>query len=96
MSNDETPNVPAARGRREAVREKAEQVHAQQSRARIIRRVSAGSAIVAAVVAIGVVVTWVFASAASKPLLSPANMQRRRHRRRRRGAAPMSSSPAAR
>ncbi|MGC5171552.1 DsbA family protein [Micromonospora sp. DT81.3] len=75
MSNDETPNAPAARGRRAAVREKAEQVHAQQSRARIIRRVSAGVAIVAAVVAIGVVVTWVFASAASKPLLNPANMQ---------------------
>ncbi|HEX5859208.1 MAG TPA: thioredoxin domain-containing protein, partial [Microbacterium sp.] len=75
MSNDEMPNVPAARGRREAVREKAQQVHAQQSRARIIRRVSAALAIVAAVVAIGVVVTWVFASAASKPLLNPANMK---------------------
>jgi protein-disulfide isomerase len=75
MSNDETPNTPAPRGRREAVREKAEQVHAQQSRARIFRRAAAGVAIVAAIVAIGVVVTWVFASAASKPLLNPANMQ---------------------
>ncbi|HWI30807.1 MAG TPA: protein-disulfide isomerase, partial [Microbacterium sp.] len=74
MSNDEMPNVPATRGRREAVREKAQQVHAQQSRARLIRRVTAASAIVAAVVVIGVVVTWVFASAASKPLLSPANI----------------------
>ena len=75
MSNDETPNAPATRDRREAVREKAQQVQAQQSRSRLIRRAVAALAIVVAVVAVGVVVTWVFASAASKPQLSPANMK---------------------
>ena len=34
MSSDESPNVPAERHRRDAVREKAQQVQAQQSRAR--------------------------------------------------------------
>lgn len=75
MSNDETPNVPATRDRREAVREKAQQVHAQQSRSRLIRRTSGVVAIVVAVAAVGVVVTWAFATAASKPQLSPANMK---------------------
>ena len=37
MSSDESPNVPAERDRRHAVREKAQQVQAQQSRARVIR-----------------------------------------------------------
>ena len=35
MSSDESPNVPAERDRRDAVREKAQQVQAQQSRARV-------------------------------------------------------------
>ena len=40
MSSDESPNVPAERDRRHAVREKAQQVQAQQSRARLIRTTS--------------------------------------------------------
>ena len=39
MSSDETPNVPTPSHSRAAVREKAQQVNAQQSRARIMRRV---------------------------------------------------------
>lgn len=75
MSDDETSNTPATRDRREAVREKAQQVHAQQRRSRLIRRVSVAAAVVVAVGAIAGVVAWTFTSAASKPLLSPANMQ---------------------
>ncbi len=75
MSSDDNSSVPAKRNRREAVREKAAQVQAQQHRAGILRRVLIGSGIVAvvAVAAIGVTLAW--PSAASKPQLAPANMQ---------------------
>lgn len=75
MSSDDNSTVPAKRDRREAVREKAAQVQAQQHRAGVLRRVLIGSGIVAVVVvaAIGVSLAWT--SAASKPQLAPANMQ---------------------
>lgn len=75
MSSDDNSTVPAKRDRREAVREKAAQVQAQQRRAGVLRRVLIGSGIVAvvAVAAIGVTLAWT--SAASKPQLAPANMQ---------------------
>jgi protein-disulfide isomerase len=74
MASDETPNAPAPRDRREAVREKAQQVHARQSKARVIRRVSAVAVIVAVVAATAVVVTWAVSSTAARPQLSPDNM----------------------
>ncbi|WP_375386720.1 DsbA family protein [uncultured Microbacterium sp.] len=73
MSSDETPQPPAPQDRREAVREKAQQVQAKQSRARVIRRVAVGAGVVAVVAVAATVVTWAFASSA-KPQLSPANV----------------------
>jgi len=74
MSSDHTPNVPAARNSREAVREKAQQVHAQQSRARIMRRIIIGVVAVVAVGAIGTAVAFAVGSSISKPALSPTGM----------------------
>lgn len=74
MSNDE-PNAPALRDRREAVREKAQLVRAKQSRARTIRRISIVAAIAAVVAIAAVAVAWAFTSAASRPLMRPANVQ---------------------
>lgn len=71
MSSDESSNAAAASERRDAVREKAQQVQARQSRARIIRGASVATAIVAVVAVVAVVVTWAVSSAASKPMLSP-------------------------
>ncbi|WP_353113934.1 thioredoxin domain-containing protein [Microbacterium sp.] len=74
MSSDETPNVPAASASRDAVREKAQQVHAQQSRARLMRRIIIGLVAVVAVGAIGTAVAWAVGSTVSKPLLQPSGM----------------------
>ncbi|MGM1017011.1 MAG: DsbA family protein [Actinomycetota bacterium] len=74
MSSDETPNVPTARNTREAVREKAQKVHAQQSRARIARTVIIGMLAIVAVGAIGTAVTWAVTSSTSEPTLSPSGM----------------------
>ncbi len=71
MSSDESPQTPSPR---DAVREKAQQVHARQSKARVIRRASLITALVAVVAAVVVVVSWTISSAASKPMLTPANM----------------------
>ncbi|MDT0117562.1 thioredoxin domain-containing protein [Microbacterium sp. PRF11] len=56
MSHDESPNVPAERDRREAVREKAQQVKAKQTRWRIARRslIGLGAVAVIGVGAVGV------------------------------------------
>jgi len=75
MSTDDTPNAPAPRDRREAVREKAQQVHARQSRARMLSRIALGVGVVAAVAVVGVVVSWAVGAAASRPQLSPATTQ---------------------
>ncbi|MFT3797006.1 DsbA family protein [Microbacterium sp.] len=72
MSEDDTPNAPVPRDRREAVREKAQQVHAQQSRARLVRRTALISGVVAAVAVVGIVVAWTVVSTASRPQLQPA------------------------
>ncbi|GAB6858834.1 DsbA family protein [Microbacterium xylanilyticum] len=74
MSSDETPNVPTTSHSRAAVREKAQQLNAQQSRARLIRRVIIAAVAVAVVVAAGGAVAWAVVSAASKPTLSPSNL----------------------
>ena len=74
MSTDDTPNVPAERSRRHAVREKAQQVQAKQSRARRVRTVSIGAVLVAIVAVAAVAVTWVVSSSLSQPQLSPPNM----------------------
>lgn len=74
MSSDESPNVPAERDRRHAVREKAQQVQAKQSRARLVRTSSIAAVIVAVVAVAAIVVTWVVTSAASQPLLRPTNV----------------------
>src|SRR5690606_34035873 len=75
MSSDETPNVPTPRNSREAVREKAQQVHAQQSRARIMRRIIIGAVAVVAVGAIGTAVTMAVTSSISQPTLTPKGME---------------------
>lgn len=75
MSSDETPNVPAPRNSREVVREKAQKVHAQQSRARLMRRIIIGAVAVIAVGAIGTAVTLAVTSQVSKPQLSPSGME---------------------
>ncbi len=74
MSSDESSNAAAASERRDAVREKALQVQAQQSRARLIRGVGIGVAVVAVIAIVAVVVTWAVSSSASKPVLSPQNV----------------------
>ncbi len=74
MSSDETPNVPTPRNTREAVREKAQQVHAQQSRVRIMRRIIIGAVAIVAVGAIGTAVTMAVTSSVSQPTLSPKGM----------------------
>ncbi|MDQ1076262.1 MULTISPECIES: thioredoxin domain-containing protein [Microbacterium] len=72
MSNDQTPNVPAERDRREAVREKAQQVKARQARLRVLRRSLIGVG-AAAVVAVGAVaVTYAVSSNGSRPQALPA------------------------
>jgi len=74
MSSDDSPNASGPRERRDAVREKAQQVHVRQSRARAIRTATIATAVVAVVAVAAVVVTWVVSSAASRPLLKPANV----------------------
>lgn len=74
MSSDETPNVPSPRNSREAVREKAQKVHAQQSRARIMRRIIIGAVALVAVGAIGTAVTLAVSAQVSKPQLTPSGM----------------------
>lgn len=74
MSSDETPNLPTPRNSREAVREKAQQVHAQQSRARLMRRIIVGAVAVVAVGAIGTAVTLAVSAQVTKPQLTPTGM----------------------
>lgn len=73
MSSDESQNA-AASERRDAVREKAQQVKARQTRARLIRRTTLGAAAIAVIAVIAVVVTWTVSSSASKPMMSPQNV----------------------
>jgi hypothetical protein len=74
MSSDETPNVPTPRNSREVVREKAQKVHAQQSRARLMRRIILGVVAVVAVGAIGTAITLAVSAQVSKPQLTPGGL----------------------
>ena len=74
MSSDESSNSPAPSDRRDAVREKAQQVQARQSRARAARRFGIATVLIAFIAVGAVVVTWAVSSAASKPMLQPANV----------------------
>ena len=74
MSSDETPNVPTPPHSRAAVREKAQQVNAQQSRARILRRVIIAVVAIVVVGAAGGAVAWAVGSAVSKPSMTPSNL----------------------
>lgn len=67
----ETSADSVVQGRREAVREKAQQVHVRQSRARVIRRSALITGVVAAVAVVAVAVSWTVGGAASRPQLSP-------------------------
>lgn len=58
-------------GRRDAVREKAQQVRLQQTRARRVRRSALIGGVTAAVAVVAVVVAWAIGAAASRPQLSP-------------------------
>lgn len=69
----ETASTPTVQGRRDAVREKAQQVHAQQTRARVARRTALTVGAVAAVAVVAVVVSWAIGAAAGKPQLSPSS-----------------------
>lgn len=73
MSSDDRSNVPAPRDRREAVREKAQRVHARHTRASRIRlaALSAGAVVVVGAVVTGVVLA--VSSSTSSPQLSPQN-----------------------
>ncbi len=62
---------PTALGRRDAVREKAQLVQAQQSRARAIRRSALIVGVVASVAVVAFVVSWAVGGAASRPQLTP-------------------------
>lgn len=75
MSNDETPQVPATRHRRQAVREKAQQVHAKQSRVRVVRGVVLGAFGVLVLGGAAAAVIWAFAEMGPRPLVQPANAQ---------------------
>jgi protein-disulfide isomerase len=75
MSNDETPQVPATRDRREAVREKAQQVHAKQSRVRVVRGVVLSVVGLAVLGAATAAIIWAFAEMGPRPLVQPANAQ---------------------
>lgn len=71
MSSDETPNTPVPRDRREAVRQKAEQVRVRQTRTRWLRRGLLGTGAGVAVGVVAVAVVWAVGSATSRPQLSP-------------------------
>ncbi|WP_394280427.1 DsbA family protein [Microbacterium sp.] len=74
MSHDSGENTPAVPDRREAVREKAQLVHARQSRARIARRVGLGVFAAGAVAAVGGAVVWSVMSSTDGRDLMPAGV----------------------
>ncbi|MDL9981086.1 DsbA family protein [Microbacterium sp. ASV49] len=73
MSSDDSSNAPSSQ-RRDAVREKAQQVHAKQSRARRARRFWIVTGVVVLVGAVAASVVYAFASTAAKPLAQPQNV----------------------
>lgn len=75
MSSDETGQLPDARGRREAVREKAQKVKARQSRNRVLRRSALVLLALAVVGGIAYVVTSIVVPAVSEPTLNPSGLE---------------------
>lgn len=73
MSSDASPPEPTASDRREAVREKAQQVRVQQSRARLVRRAALIGGVVLAGAAVTVVVAWAIGATADRSQLEPVN-----------------------
>ncbi|MCR2784063.1 MULTISPECIES: DsbA family protein [unclassified Microbacterium] len=73
MSSDDPSTAPAKRDAREAVREKAQQVHAKQTRMRLIRRSVLAVAALAVMGIIAGSLVWIVSSNASQPQMSPAN-----------------------
>jgi protein-disulfide isomerase len=73
MSSDESPNVPAKRDRREAVREKAQQVHVRQSRMRLLRGVLLGAAGLVVLGGAAAGVTWAVTANGPRPLVQPSD-----------------------
>lgn len=73
MSTDDSRPELASIDRREAVREKAQQVRVQQSRARLARRSALVAGVVVAGVAVVAVVAWTISAAAGRPQLQPLN-----------------------
>lgn len=71
MSSDDSSHVPAKRNRREAVREKAQQVQARQTRHRYLRRASIALAVVLVVAAATTAVVWAVGSTKTQPLVAP-------------------------
>ncbi|MPS76205.1 MAG: protein-disulfide isomerase, partial [Microbacterium sp.] len=74
MSNDDDSNVPASRDRREAVREKAQQVQAKHARLRALRLAGLGALALVLVVAVITGVTIAVNSAESTPVATPQNV----------------------
>ncbi|MCR2827464.1 DsbA family protein [Microbacterium sp. zg.Y909] len=74
MSSDESSNAPARRDAREAVREKAQQVRARQTRMRIVQRALMAAVGLALIAVISVSLVWAFSSDASKPQAAPENV----------------------
>lgn len=73
MSTDDSRPELAAIDRREAVREKAQQVRVQQSRARLARRSALVAGVVVAGVAVTAVIAWTISATAGRPQLQPLN-----------------------
>jgi protein-disulfide isomerase len=75
MPSDETGQTPDARGRREAVREKAQQVKARQSRNRVLRTSALVVLALAALGGIAYAVTSAIVPAISEPTLNPSSLK---------------------
>lgn len=75
MSTDDPTPEASATDRREAVREKAELVRSQQSRARVLRRSALVGGVLVAGAALAVVVTWAVSATLGQPQLEPRNTE---------------------
>lgn len=74
MSTDDSAPELSPSDRREAVREKAQQVRVQQSRARLARRAGLIGGVVVAAVAVTAVVAWAISASIGRPQLQPLNV----------------------
>jgi len=74
MPTDDSRPETGPIDRREAVREKAQQVRVQQKRARLIRRSALIAGVVVAAVAVTAVVAWAISATISRPQLEPSNV----------------------